>query len=168
VPKFVAAILACVAVTMPAHADIKIGNAPPNYLGKDGDGNTVDLRDHRGKVVIVSFFASWCGPCRRELPVLANIQEQAGRDKVVVIIVNFKESKKIVSKLREAFADYQVTLTHDRSGSIGSGYGVKGLPRLVVVGKDGKVAAEHVGYGENALPKLVKEINELWNQPIAK
>src|SRR3546814_3550694 len=70
------------------------GDIPPDVLGNDRDGNPVTVSQYRGKVVIVTFWASWCGPCRRELPVLGKVQSIVGRDHLEVIAVNFKEDRR--------------------------------------------------------------------------
>ncbi|HTE41443.1 MAG TPA: TlpA disulfide reductase family protein [Steroidobacteraceae bacterium] len=151
------------AAVSPTHAGISVGQEPFDNLGKDQTGERVQISQHRGKLVIVSFFATWCGPCRKELPILAEIQKRAGRDKVVVVIVNYKEERRVYSQVVKLFADYDLVVTHDRDGRISSKFDVDALPRLVIVGKDGKVAAQHRGYNESSLPKLVDEINRLWN-----
>jgi thiol-disulfide isomerase/thioredoxin len=65
---------------------LKVGELPPPKLSSH-----VKLSDYSGKIVIVSFWASWCSPCRKELPVLDAIQKQATRDKLVVFSVNWGE-----------------------------------------------------------------------------
>jgi len=156
------ALLLITFIAATASAAVEVGKEPPDYLGKDPSGRQIHVSDYRGKLVIVSFFASWCGPCRKELPMLAEIQKQAGRDKIVVVAVNYKEGSAVVRKLRKSLDEYGVTITDDYSGSIGSKFGVAALPRLVLIGRDGRVAAAHVGYGEASLPGLVKEINRIY------
>ena len=55
-----------------------IGDRPPNYLGQDYEGRPVRLSDDPGKVTVITFWATWCGPCLEEQPVLEAIQESAG------------------------------------------------------------------------------------------
>src|SRR3546814_7075748 len=71
------------------------GDIPPDVLGNDRDGNPVTVSQYRGKVVIVTFWASWCGPCRRALPVLGQVQSIVGRDHLEVNGVNFKEGRRV-------------------------------------------------------------------------
>ena len=75
-----------------AHAIPQVGDVPPSYLGKDQKGKKVELADLRGKVVIVTFWATWCVPCRKELPVLETIQRHAGQDRVRVVAVNIEKA----------------------------------------------------------------------------
>ncbi len=143
-----------------AFADLAIGDIPPNYLGIDSDGNKVDLEDHKGKVIIISFWASWCGPCIKELPVLEKIQQKVGTDKIKVIAVNFKESKAQYRAIKEHLSSLQLTLTHDKRGSIGNKYGVEAIPNLFIIGKDGKLVFHNVGYGKSSIDKIIDVLNK--------
>jgi thiol-disulfide isomerase/thioredoxin len=142
---------------------LRVGDLPPAKLGWH-----VKLPDYQGKIVIISFFASWCGPCRKELPVLSGIQKAASRDKVVVFAVNWKEDDQQFRAIERALKSYDLTLISDESGYLGNEYDVDAIPHMIVVGRDGKIASIHVGYGEEQLPELVAEINALWRSaPVA-
>ena len=73
---------------------LEIGSVPENELGKDVNGNPVHVSDHLGKVVIVSFWASWCGPCRQELPLLAGVAKRVGPEHLKIIAINYKDESK--------------------------------------------------------------------------
>ncbi len=160
---FLTAVLILVATA--AQAQIKTGEAPPDALGKTRDGVEVRVSDHRGKVVVISFWASWCGYCLKELPALEGIQNAAGSAQLQVVAVNFKEDPAVYRRLASRLKGAQMTLTHDRSGRIGDGYGLRGLPFLVIVGRDGRVAHTHAGYGEQTLDRIIEEINDLLAEP---
>jgi len=155
------AALACMllASSVQAAANLQVGDEPPPKLASHAK-----LSDYRGKIVIVSFWASWCAPCRKELGVLAAIQKQATRDKVVVFSVNWQESMQRFQEIRHSLKDVDLTLISDESGYIGHQYNVKAIPHMVIIGRDGRIAAIHVGYGESEIPALVDEINALWNK----
>jgi thiol-disulfide isomerase/thioredoxin len=103
---------------------MKVGDMVPDDLGRDAAGNRVHLSDYRGKLVIVSFWPSWCGPCRKELPVLAAIQKKGTRDKIAIFAVNWREGADQFRQIRRALKDFDLTLVSDESGRFGRQYGV--------------------------------------------
>lgn len=157
----VAAIFGCMFVASSGQAavDLKVGDEPPPKLAWHAK-----LSDYRGKIVIVSFWASWCSPCRKELGVLAAIQKQATRDRVVVFSVNWQENARHFQQIRQTLKNVDLTLISDEDGYIGRQYGVKAIPHMVIIGPDGRIAAIHIGYGESEIPVLADEINALWNK----
>ena len=108
----------------------QIGDVPPPLLGQDRDGNPVDLAQLRGKVVVISFWASWCGFCRKELPALNEIQSRAGDKFLKIVAVNVKDENDPYRSMMRQMRDYTLTFTRDRRGSIAEGYGVATYPNL--------------------------------------
>ena len=139
---------------------LKVGDIPPDYLGKDQEGNKVLVSENQGKIVVISFWASWCGPCREEIPLLDRIQRQLGTETIQVVAINHKESKSKYRRVSKAFNASEITLTHDKRGSIGKKYGVTAIPHLIIVGKDGKIAYQSRGYGKGSVNNIVKVINQ--------
>src|SRR5690606_9899123 len=138
---FMLALAACPALAVrPA-----VGDLPPPVLGKDRAGDAVDLGAHRGKVVIVTFWASWCGPCRKELPMLGHFQKGVGRDALEVIAVNFKEPRREYVAFVRANPGIDLTWVHDAKGRVSDEYGVESLPNMFILDHDGKVVFTHVG-----------------------
>ena len=147
-------ILACA-----VHAKLDVGEAPPSYLGKDRQGDKVVLEDLGGKVVIVTFWASWCPPCRKELPVLETLQQHA-RDRVRVIAVNI-DNRKAYASMKRRLKDYKMTLVHDSRGRVKRAFGVTGIPHMVMIKKDGTIASIKRGYSEAMVPAVIDEVNAL-------
>jgi thiol-disulfide isomerase/thioredoxin len=135
------------------------GDTPPDDLGLDAGGHHVHVGDHRGKVVVVSFWASWCGYCRKELPVLAGLQDAAGKDRVEVIAVNTMDDRDAYLAIRRRLKDVQLTMTRDASGSVGEAYGVRTIPHLFILDREGRIADEYSGYGEDSLQEIVDAVN---------
>lgn len=140
---------------------LHVGDMPPDSLGRTVTGDPVKLSTYRGKVVIVAFFASWCAPCRKELPILASVQTQATHAQMAVFEVDWKESPAQYTMIAKKLKDFDFTFVRDSYGSYGDLYDVDAIPHMVIIGRDGRVAAIHVGYGESEIPTLVKEINTL-------
>jgi thiol-disulfide isomerase/thioredoxin len=157
-------LLGGVLLAFPAYAKqpLKVGDVPPEKLGRASTGGKVKLSDYHGKIVIISFWASWCSPCRKELPLLALIQKKATRDKVVVFAVNWKEPTARYHEIIRALKNIDLALVSDETGYFGGEYDVTAIPHMIIIGRDGRIAAIHVGYGESEIPTLVSEINGLW------
>ncbi len=138
-----------------------VGELPPDALGRDRAGIEQTVSTHRGKVVIVTFWASWCGPCRRELPVLGKFQNVVGKDHLEIIAVNVKEPRSDYNAVVRANKDIALTWVHDASGATSVRYGVEALPNMFIIDREGRVAHVHRGYNEEQIKVFVKEIAAL-------
>ena len=142
----------------------EVGDTPFDQVGKTADGSPVRISDFKGKVVIISFWAAWCGPCRKELPVLSGIQKRATTDKLQVISINIDDDRRLYKKIAKALAGTEMKLIFDTSHKTGKKYGVEGIPHMLILDADGRVASVYIGYDESELPALVDEINEIARQ----
>lgn len=154
-----------------AHAQLRPGSTPPDDLGRTLSGTQIDASALQGKVVVISFWATWCGYCMKELPVLANLQDFASKRHVglQVVSVDYKEDRRTFDHAARTLQKHLPTLlvTWDQHGAIGRPYGVDhGIPVMVMLHRNGTVAQIHVGYGEDMLPSLVDEINTLLAEPV--
>ena len=154
----------------PGHAQAPpaIGSLPPDIGTKDRTGQPVDLAALRGKVVIVTFWASWCPPCRKELPVLGHFQQVVGRDALEVIAVNFKEPRREFNAVIRQNRDIDLTWVHDARGTLAAEYGVEALPHMFMLDRDGRVAFIHRGYSEAALPGIIDEVLSLLPEEVKR
>lgn len=153
-----------------ATARVQPGDTPPDALGSTFGGNPVSLATLHGKVVVISFWASWCGYCMQELPVLAKLQLVAAERKLPlqVVSVNYREDHdtflRTARLLRKRLPS--LMLSWDRDGHVGKPYGTSGgIPVMVMLHRDGTVAQVHIGYGADMLDSLLAEINELLREP---
>ena len=143
------------------HPTLEVGSSPHDELGKDINGEAIKISDHRGKVVIVSFWASWCGPCKKELPVLAGVAKRVGPDQMKIIAINYHDESKPFRMVVDILKDYPITMLRDANGKAARRFEVNAIPRMIVIGRDGKVASDHTGYGESSLPGFIDELNRL-------
>lgn len=154
--------LALFALAVAAHADIKAGDRFPPLAGaKLVNLAGGDLPATEGKVVLVDFWASWCGPCKASFPVMAQLhQDYAGRGLVIVAIgVDEKPAAATAfwRKLKPPFA----TL-HDASQSLVKSVGVPTMPTSYLVGRGGQVRFVHQGFhGDVTERELRKQIEAL-------
>lgn len=152
-----------------AHAAAPVpGDIPPDELGRTVDGKTVRISDYRGRVVVMTFWASWCGPCLRELTLLEKLQRVAGADRVRVIGVNWKEDHDRFLAIQRRLRGFELTLSSDDKGRVGERYEVRAIPRMFIINQDGRVAYSHTGYDpESSIEVILNEVNDLLAHPPA-
>ena len=125
------------------------------------DGGKLSLAKHRGKdVVVLDFWATWCGPCRRSLPLLDAVAARYRGKGVVVYAVNQREPADTIKNFL-AKEKINLPVALDREGAAGSAYGVEGIPQTVVIGKDGLVQSVHVGFSPDLKDLLGRELDDL-------
>lgn len=138
-------------------AKLAPGDTPPDMmLGYTRRGEEISVDKAPGTVRVVTFWASWCGPCRQEIVMLNKLAEVAP-DKLKVVAVNIEEWQTF-KEVTKQFFESKVIYANDRSRQARAAYGVKGIPHMVIIGKDGKVVAVKRGYSEESLPGLLREI----------
>lgn len=143
-----------------AQAAPAIGDVPPNYIGKQIDGTPVNISDYAGKAVVVSFWATWCPYCLKELPVLNAIQNSAAKAGIQVIAVNTEERDTFRNASRALRKTLNLDLAYDPGHKAQDAFGVNGIPHMVIIGKDGKIIRIYRGYDESSLPQIVADINQ--------
>jgi thiol-disulfide isomerase/thioredoxin len=138
------------------------GTPPVDDLGVESrTSETLKLSELKGKVVAISFWASWCGPCLKELPVLENIQKQIPKSELRIISINFGEERKLFRRHLRQLAQAEIALVHDARKRVGKAFGVESLPFLVLIDHRGDVREIKRGYSEESLPALINLMNGL-------
>lgn len=119
----------------------------PSFELKDIDGNVHRLSDYRGKVVIVNFWATWCPPCRFELPSMEKLWQATQNDGVILLAINLGEDEDTIFTFT---SDYAVSfpLLMDRDSSVTKKYSVLGIPTSFVIGPRGRIIYRAVGTRE--------------------
>jgi thiol-disulfide isomerase/thioredoxin len=156
-----------ISTVLAASTGPEAGTTAPEFKAKSiTTGDTIELNAQRGKLVIVTFWASWCPPCRRELPILERAQEILGRDKLAVLAINFRDSPVAITALRKIAKTWQISLLEDRNGGIANRYKITAIPHLFMIDRNGKVVANHTGYGDKSLEVLVADINNAMREEV--
>lgn len=104
------------------------------------------LADYRGDVVLLNIWATWCGPCREEMPSLQKLHERFGGEGLHVVAVSVDDPT-ASGAIREFAQQYGLTfdLLHDLSGDIQSQYQTTGVPETLVIGRDGRILRKQIG-----------------------
>ncbi len=93
---------------------------------------------------------------------LEQMQRKAGKAQLEVIAVNYKEKPRVLRAVRRKLRDFEMTFTHDSDGAIGEQYGVKGVPHLLMIDREGTIAFVQIGFGKTeTLDRMVERLNEL-------
>jgi thiol-disulfide isomerase/thioredoxin len=120
------------------------------------------ISSHKGKVIYVDFWASWCGPCRKSFPWMNNIQEKYQQQGLVIISVNVDNNKALADKfLAEIPANF--TVFYDPKGKVARQFKLKGMPSSYIIDRSGKVISTHVGFSQSKKTKYEQELIALLN-----
>lgn len=125
-------------------AAVEVGRAAPDFRLERLDGGELRLSDLRGRVVLVNFWASWCGPCRAEMPEFARRYRGEEANGLTVLAVDLQEAAGPVQAFVDEF-DLPFPVLFDRPGGVARTYRVNGLPKTVIIDRDGIVRAVRDG-----------------------
>jgi thiol-disulfide isomerase/thioredoxin len=125
---------------------VKAGDPALDFKLMDLAGKEVTLASLKGKVVLLDFWATWCGPCKQAMPSIQKISEDYKGKDVVILGVNTWEKKEGAGKkyMTDKGFTYGCLLAGD---DLAVAYGISGIPTLIVIGKDGKIEKIEVGFG---------------------
>jgi peroxiredoxin len=122
-------------------------------------GGAFTLADSLGKVIVLDFWATWCGPCVKSLPGLIEQMSGFPDDKVVFLAVNQAESEEQVQQFLDA-RELMMPVAFDADGKVARTYGVDGIPHTVVIDRDGKVAFVKTGYETGDEKKIAAAVRK--------
>lgn len=151
--------------------------AVPEIGFRDGDGRPVSLADFQGKVVLLNIWATWCGPCREEMPTLDRLQaELGGPDFQVVALSIDRAGIGVVSEFYDEIGVQHLAKYIDESGKASRQLNAVGLPTTVLIDREGREIARHVGPAEWDTPEMVaffqrqlgRKSGALWPGPEVK
>ncbi len=137
---------------------IKVGDLAPDFSLEDPQGKIHNLSDYRGKVVLLDFWATWCGPCRAAMPGMQKLHEKFGAKGLVVLGMNSWENDDPVAFMKDQGITYQLLLKADEAAAK---YMVTGIPTFYLIGPDGRIVDGSVGFDRNAEERLGAKIEPL-------
>ncbi len=141
---------------------VKKGDKAPDFTIELQDGATKQLSDLKGKVVWVNFFATWCGPCRVELPHLEKevYNKFKNRNDFEVLVIGREHDWATVNKFKTD-NNYELPFYPDTNREIFSEYAKQNIPRNFIIDKKGKIAVVSIGFNNDEFKKTILKVKEL-------
>lgn len=136
-----------------------IGKPAPDFTLKDKDGKDITLSDLKGSVVVLDFWATWCGPCVASMPSLQALHDSHKAQGLKVFAVDLRESKEKVEAFQKE-KGLTIPVLFDAGGNVAKLYLVNGIPTKCIIGKDGTVKKYEVGFNPDGADELVKFIDQ--------
>ena len=132
----------------------RIGQPAPDFSLKTLEGKVFALSEQRGRVVLLNFFATWCGPCQEELPQLERVWDEFHKSEAFSMLVIAREES--VEKVRafRAKQGFQFPMAADSEGSAYSRFAKERIPRTYLIARDGTILYQCTGYYETEIGKL--------------
>jgi len=141
----------------------KIGSAAPDFALKGNSGKNLKLSEHRGEVVMINFWATWCGPCRQELPLLNSLHEKYRKAGFTLLGVNVDDRPDAALSMRKKLG-ITFPVLFDSEKRVSRLYDVNAMPSTVLIDRDGKVRYIHRGYRPGYETRYEEQIKELLKQ----
>jgi peroxiredoxin len=139
----------------------KKGDQAPVFICKTIDGKTIDISKLRGKVIMINFFATWCPPCLKELPVLQeNIWNKYKNNPDFVLVILGREHNEQEVKDFVTAKKFTMPFAPDPKREVFKLYASQTIPRNVIIGKDGKIIYQSIGYTPQEFKELEKLLTE--------
>lgn len=138
--------------------------AAPDFTGETASGDALSLASLRGRVVVITFWASWCAECRPEMPQFDALHREFGPDGLTVLGVNVQETRDAIGRYADML-DLTFPLVVDAEGAIRRAYGVIGLPTSFLVDREGLVVARAVGARDWSRPEARTLVRHLLAAP---
>ena len=155
-----AAMLATLAVAGAAGAAVAVSGAAPDFTLRRADGPNLRLQEQRGRVVMVNFWATWCGPCRQEMPHLNRLHAKYRDAGFMMLGVNIDEdAAKAIGLSKRLGLDFPILLDTDKK--VSQLYNLTTMPSTLLIDRDGRVRHVHLGYKDGYEVTYEKQIREL-------
>jgi thiol-disulfide isomerase/thioredoxin len=160
--RVAAGVLLFAPLMLPAHAagNEAVGSQAPDFTLKSNQGSNVRLAEQRGHVVMLNFWASWCAPCRKEMPLLDELHQRYQSAGFILYGVNVEPDPtagdKLVKDLGVSFP-----VLYDTDSATSRAYRIDAMPTTVVIDRDGVVRYVNRGYRSGDEEKYRKQVKEL-------
>ena len=140
----------------------KNGEKAPEFSATTLTAGKLELKEYRGKAVILDFWASWCGPCLKEMPFLIKMQHKYKDKNLKIIAVNIDNNKKNVLKfIKKLGKEVPFPIIFDKDKKLPKLYKPEAMPTTIFIDRSGIIRYRHKGFREKDIPGFVAEIEKL-------
>ena len=144
---------------------IEAGLTAPDFMLSDLSGQMISLRQHRGSVVLLDFWATWCRPCRMSIPELVKLQEKHKKRGLVILGVSLDDPGQATDKYLRAFKgkagiNYTILRYNKKLIQDYFGHETPAIPTMFVIDREGKIREKHVGFRPGAIEKSLVRVFE--------
>ena len=153
----VAGILVCLS---PLAGAEEINVPAPDFTLESRSGENLRLEDHRGEVVMLNFWASWCGPCRQEMPLMDELYSQYKDLGFTILAVNVDENREEAHRFLDK-VPVNYPILYDPESSVSELYEVQAMPTTVMIDRSGNARYLHYGYQPGYEDEYEQQIREL-------
>ena len=161
--KFWLIAIAALSLSLPVTAAVTTNSPAPQFSLDSQSGKPLSLAQFKGQVVMLNFWASWCGPCRQEMPLLDNIYKKYSKAGFTMIGVNVEPDTKAANDwLRQTPVSFPIV--YDTQSKVSELYGVSGMPSTVIVDRKGTVRMIHRGYKPGDEEEYLNSIRSLMRE----
>jgi peroxiredoxin len=161
--SFIAAAAVAVVASAAYAALPRVGSPAPDFALKSASGHNIRLSELRGQVVLINFWASWCGPCRDELPLLEQLHTRYRRAGFALLAVNIDDDRANADAMLRKLGVGLAPL-YDGDKRVAKRYDVDTMPATLIVDRDGRVRYVHRGFHRGYEAKYDREVRELLTQ----
>jgi peroxiredoxin len=161
--KYFSTGLTALLIALPLAAAVDTNSPAPDFTLNAQSGKPVELTQFKGQVVMLNFWASWCGPCRQEMPLLDSIYKKYGKLGFTMIGVNVEPDSKAANDwLKQTPVTFPIL--YDTDSKVSKLYGVSGMPSTVIVDRKGTVRMIHRGYKPGDEEEYLSSIRSLMRE----
>lgn len=152
-------LMSCARPPSEVETGVEIGWTAPKFKLPGLNGRETSLDQYKGKIVMLDFWATWCGPCRMTMPLVETLQKEYPND-LVLLAINLEEPRNVVLDYirRQNIAS---TVLLDENGTVGEAYGATSIPMQVLLDRQGIVRHVQIGFSPRMASQLRTEIEKL-------
>ncbi len=140
-----------------------VGKPAPDFTLVDRQGKTWTLSELKGQVVFVNFWATWCAPCREEMPSMQELHEKLPKDKFKMLAI-LNNDDPVLADSFAAKLGLTIPILDDQANTVGAKYGLTGVPETFIINKKGMVVRKYLGPAQWTATRYIEMLKQFIDQ----